>query len=121
MTKRSRTIGIRLAPELENQLRDEAAKRGLPPTTYATRLLVEALTTGANPTEARFAELREMLQRLEDDLPRKLRAVVDGKLLSATRASHESSTPLAESEASPRASSGFNSWLKRKPGPVGEE
>lgn len=120
MTKRSRTIGIRLAPELENQLRDEAAKRGLPPTTYATRLLVEALTAGANPTEARFAELREILLRLEDDLPRKLRAVVESKMLGGFRTPPESSVASTPSEASPKAPSGFDSWLK-KPGPVGEE
>lgn len=119
MTKRSRTIGIRLAPELENQLRDEAAKRSLPPTTYATRLLVEALTAGANPTETRFAELREILLRLEDDLPRKLRAVVEGKALSAPRAAQETSPTSEPKAGSPKAPSGFDAWMNT-PGPARE-
>jgi len=70
----SKTIGIRLPPDLQTLLEDEASKRGLKPTSLAAKLVSEALTRSGTPVEAKLEQLQATLDRLERELPIRIRS-----------------------------------------------
>lgn len=82
MSRASKTIGIRLPPDLQDLLREEAAKRGMKPTSYAQKLVADALTRSDTPVEERLSELRSAIDRIERELPAQLRAAVAGAAIS---------------------------------------
>lgn len=83
MARSSKTIGIRLPAELQERLREEAAKRDMRPTSYAAKLVAEALTRSEAPIEERLSELRSALDRLERQLPIEIRAAVGAAVINA--------------------------------------
>jgi hypothetical protein len=76
MAGKTKTIGIRLTAELENLLKEEAAKRRMRPTTYAQKLVTDGLTREGTPVEEKLAELHAAIDRLERELPAKLRSAI---------------------------------------------
>ena len=112
MDRPKKAIGIRLPSELERHLREEAAKRNLKPTTYATQVLTEALASGGDPLEKRLSEMQALLEsldhRLEVELPRKLKAIVEAaSTLLAPRSPKRRPTDRVEENS---GREGFDEW-----------
>lgn len=102
MPGKTKTIGIRLTAELAKLLREEAAKHKLPPTTYAQKLVTDGLTRSASPVEEKLSELQAAIDRLERELPAKIRAAVGGSTRPGPDAAGVSS-PLREWVNRPKA------------------
>lgn len=75
MPQKSKTIGIRLQPEVEKLLRAEASKHGMRPTTFAQKLVADTLTRTVTPVEVKLDAIQATLDRLERELPVKLRTL----------------------------------------------
>lgn len=74
MPGKTKTIGIRLTVQVEEVLRQEAAKHKMAPSTYAQKLVTDGLTRTASVVEEKLAELQASIDRLERELPAKVRA-----------------------------------------------
>lgn len=95
MPGKTKTIGIRLTVQVEEVLRQEAAKHRMAPSTYAHKLVMEGLTRAASLVEEKLAELQASIDRLERELPGKVRAAT-GSAYRAGESDARGSTPLRD-------------------------
>lgn len=95
MPGKTKTIGVRLTAELESLLRREAAKHKMRPTTYAQRLVTDGLTRTVSAVDEKLAELQASIDRLERELPGKVRAALGTEHRSG-QGEAQRSTPLRD-------------------------
>jgi len=106
MAEKRKTIGIRLSAELERLLGEEAARRGLKPTPCAENLVAEALTRSGTPLEEKLAQIQAAIDRMERELPAKLKAVLTAAAIGQ---------PGVPMTGTPPGTTSLRDWVSQPP------